>query len=139
MSSIDPRILEIALKRPEKFFKYTALDGERREWTRNLFRGVHQRLCARARLHEVYRHHAVSRPEYAWRRLENAGEIDRVADGPYCLRSESAVCTQVLCPLDRRWRLFSTRLQHHFVVTLQVERAVLCRLECGLQFPSVVG
>jgi hypothetical protein len=36
MSSADPRILEIALKRPQKFFKYTALDGERREWTRNL-------------------------------------------------------------------------------------------------------
>jgi hypothetical protein len=36
VSKTDPRTLEIALKRPEKFFKYTALDGERREWARNL-------------------------------------------------------------------------------------------------------
>jgi hypothetical protein len=32
----DPRVLEIALKRPAKFYKYTALDGLRKEWTRNI-------------------------------------------------------------------------------------------------------
>lgn len=32
----DPRIAEIALRRPAKLYKYTALDGSRMEWTRNL-------------------------------------------------------------------------------------------------------
>jgi hypothetical protein len=74
--------------------------------TRNLFSRVHQRLGTGARLQEIYGHHAVSRPEYAWRCLEDPGEVSRIVDGAYCLRSESAVCTKVLCTLDRSWRLF---------------------------------
>jgi Protein of unknown function (DUF2971) len=36
MASTDPRILEIALKRPTKLYKFTGLDGPRMKWTRNL-------------------------------------------------------------------------------------------------------